>query len=364
MPFEQLTQPRQLGIKALVAACSRLAATTLLIAPMRRNTIFTDAMHLEGADLNLQRLTTARQHRRMQRLIHIRFWHSNIILEASRNRTPHAVDNTQRTIAVLDRIDQHADSQKVINLAQLLVVTQHFLMNAVEILRTALNLAANARLFHGILQRRHRLINHGLALTAFNLYLLHEVIINIRLHITERQILQLPLNRVDTEAVRQRSINLQRFLRNRLLLMHRHELHRAHIVQTVGQLNQNDTDIARHRQEHLAIVLNLAVLLRDIFNFAQLRNTVNQICYDSAKLLLNIVELIIRIFDYVMQKGSCQRFFVHLQADKNTHHANRVNDIRLAGLALLLSVRLCRQLICLADKGNLLRTQICFYALK
>ena len=65
-----------------------------------------------------------------------------------------------------------------------------------------------------------------------------------------------------------------------------------------------------------------------------------------------------------MQKGSRQRLFVHLQADKNTHHANRVNDIRLAGLTLLFSVRLRRQLICLAYKGNLLRTQICFYALK
>ena len=146
--------------------------------------------------------------------------------------------------------------------------------------------------------------------------------------------------------------------------MHRHKLHRAHIVQTISQLNQNDADIARHRQEHLAIVLNLAVLLRDIFNFAQLRNTVNQIGYDCTELLLNIIKLIIRIFDYIMQKSSRQRFFVHLQADKNTHHANRVNDIRLAGLTLLLGVRLCRQLICLADKGNLLRTQICFYALK
>ena len=66
MPFQQLTQPAQLSIKALIRACGRLAAATFLITPMGSDTIFTDAMHLKGADLDFQGLTTGTQNRSMQ----------------------------------------------------------------------------------------------------------------------------------------------------------------------------------------------------------------------------------------------------------------------------------------------------------
>ena len=295
---------------------------------MRSDTVFADAVHLKGTDLDFQRLTAIGQYGRMQGLIHIRFWHRYIILEAARNRTPHAVYDAQRTIAVLNGVYQHTDSQQIINLAQLLMVTQHFLMNAVKVFRSALNFAADTGLLDSVLQRCHSLVNHILAFTAFNFYLLNQVVINIRLHITEGQILQLPFNGIDTETMCERRINFQCFPGNRLLLMHRHILHRAHIMQTVGQLNQYDADIACHRQKHFAVVFNLAVFLGNIFDFAQLGNTVYQICYYGAELLFDIFQLVIRILYHIMQEGSSQCFIIHLQSYKDADNANRMDDVR------------------------------------
>ncbi len=61
MPFQKLTYPAQLGIKALIRAGGGLATATLLIAPMRRDTVLADAMHFEGTDLNFQGLSAAAQ---------------------------------------------------------------------------------------------------------------------------------------------------------------------------------------------------------------------------------------------------------------------------------------------------------------
>ena len=146
-------------------------------------------MHLKGTNLNFQGLTTGAQNRGMQGLVHIGFGHSYVVLEAARNGTPHAVHNAQGTIAILDRVHQHTNGQQVINLTELLVVTQHLFMNAVKILGAALDFTTNSGLLHCILQRCHSIINHGLTLTAFSFYLLHQIIVYVRLHITEGQIL-------------------------------------------------------------------------------------------------------------------------------------------------------------------------------
>ena len=156
--------------------------------------------------------------------------------------------------------------------------------------------------------------------------------------------------------MRQRSINLQRFAGNRLLLMHGHKLHGAHIVQSIGQLNQNHANIARHRKEHLAIVFNLSIFLGNILNFAQLRHAVNKVGHNHAKALLDIIQGIIGIFNNIVEKGCRQGFIVHLQAGQNAHHANRVNNIGLTGFAHLGFVCFKGQFIRLAHKAYLLRS--------
>ena len=163
------------------------------------------------------------------------------------------------------------------------MVALHFFVNAVKILRASLNFALNMLLVQMFFNFRHCLVNHGFPFAALYFNLFHKVVVNFRLHITEGQILKLPLNGVNAETVCKRRVNFHCFARNGLLLMHRHILHGAHVVQAVGQLNHNNAYILGHRQKHFAVVFNLLVLFADVFNFAELGNAVNKVCHLHAE---------------------------------------------------------------------------------
>ena len=191
--------------------------------------------------------------------------------------------NAQSAIAVGNAVYQHANGEQIVNLAQFFMVTLHFFVNAVKILRTSLNFAFNMLLVQMFLNFRHSVVNHGFPFAAFYFNLFHKVIVNLRLHITEGQIFKFPFNCVNAKAVRQRRVNFHRLARNGMLLVHRHILHGAHIVQAVGQLNHNNADILCHGKEHFAVIFNLLVLFADVFYFTQLGNTVNKVGNLSAK---------------------------------------------------------------------------------
>ena len=64
-------------------------------------------------------------------------------------------------------------------------------------------------------------------------------------------------------------------MRRRLLGLHRIE--RAHVVQPVGELDQHDAHVARHRQQHLAEVLGLRLLGRRKLQAVELRYAVDEL---------------------------------------------------------------------------------------
>jgi hypothetical protein len=53
------------------------------------------------------------------------------------------------------------------------------------------------------------------------------------------------------EPVRERRVDLERLLRLLHLLLLAQVLDRAHVVQPVGELDQDDADVLRHRHDHL-----------------------------------------------------------------------------------------------------------------
>jgi len=76
----------------------------------------------------------------------------------------------------------------------------------------------------------------------------------------EGEILELPLERVDTETVSERGVHLERLARLLHLFLLAQVLDRAHVVQSIGELDQDDAHVARHRHDHLAVVLGLGLL--------------------------------------------------------------------------------------------------------
>src|SRR5262245_21235361 len=94
----------------------------------------------------------------------------------------------------------------------------------------------------------------------------------------ERKLLELPLQRVDAEAMRERRIDLERLARLLELLLLAEVLDRAQVVQAVGELDQDDPQVLRHRDDQLAIVLGLRVLAALELDARQLRDALDELC--------------------------------------------------------------------------------------
>ena len=83
------------------------------------------------------------------------------------------------------------------------------------------------------------------------------VLVLMRTTVAETQVLQLNLHIIQSETVSQRSIEevcLSSYLH---LLVGTHAAQCTHIVQTVGKLHQQRTDVVVNGVEHLLVVINL-----------------------------------------------------------------------------------------------------------
>ena len=111
----------------------------------------------------------------------------------------------------------------------------------------------------------------------------------LRLELLEGEVLELPLDLPDPEPVGQRRVDLQRLAGDAALLLGRQGLERAHVVEPVGELDEDDPDVLCHRQEHLPDVLGLLLLVganRELR--AQLRDAVDKTRDLGTEALLNV----------------------------------------------------------------------------
>ena len=150
---------------------------------MRRNTIFCGTVHLKCTNLNLKRLSARSNYCRMQRLIHIRFWHRNVVLETSRNRFIFFMHDTKCCITVLDRIHDDTNGKQIINLVNRLVLIDHLLVNREKVFCSTGNICLDP----GFLNLLTYLINQFLHISFSDIlaqgYLLYQIIIGFRFKI-------------------------------------------------------------------------------------------------------------------------------------------------------------------------------------
>ncbi len=113
---------------------------------------------------------------------------------------------------------------------------------------------------------------------------------------------------------------------------------RAHVVQAVGELDEDDPDVRGHRHHHLAVVLRLRLVARLEGQPGQLGDAIDQAGDLVAERLAHLLERRGGVLDRVVQQRRAQRLGVEAHAGADLGHADGMDDEVLARLAPLIGV--------------------------
>ena len=89
---------------------------------------------------------------------------------------------------------------------------------------------------------------------------LDQLAVGLRLEVLEREVLELPLDLPHPQPMGQRGVDLHRLAGDPRLLLGRQALERAHVVEPVGELDDDHPHVLGHGHEHLPDVLGLLLL--------------------------------------------------------------------------------------------------------
>ena len=171
-----------------------------------------------------------------------------------------------------------------------------------------------------------------------------DLLVLARMQRLEREILELPLERVDTEPVCERRVHLERLACLLHLLLLAEVLDRAQVVEPVGELDQDHAHVLGHRHDQLAVVLGLGVLPALELDAGQLRDALDERRDLVAELGAQLLDLDPGVLDDVVQQRCRERRLVELEARDDLGHAPWVVDELLARLAHLAGVG-CRRVV-------------------
>ena len=214
-PRQQLAQPGNLLLEGAFAP-GRLAR--LLVAPVRGDAELRLAVHLLGADLHFERSAGRADHRGVQRLVEVSLRPRDVVVELLRDRLPQVVHHAECGIAVLHRRHNDAHGAHVVYLGEVERLAAHLVPDGVDVLRPPGDLRLDVRLLELARQRGDGPGDVLLALDAPLVEHLRDALVNLGFEVAERQVLELPLQLPDAEAVGERGIDIQGFPRVRNLL--------------------------------------------------------------------------------------------------------------------------------------------------
>ncbi len=171
----------------------------------------------------------------------------------------------------------------------------------------------------------------------------HQLAVARRVEVLDRQVLELALDPPHPQPMRQRGVDLQRLARDPLLLCDRQVLEGAHVVQTVGELDEHHADVVDHREHHLAEALGLLLLLgieRDARDLGEAFDDVGDVL---AELRLQDLARRQGVLEHVVQETGDDAGQVEPEVREDRRDRERVHEVRLSGGARLALVFLGRE---------------------
>ena len=342
-PVKAAANPGDLAVHALVVrAHVALRVARALVQPVGGDAVLGLLVHLNRAQLDLDGTGLRAHDRGVQRLVAVGLGRGDVVLEAAGQRMPQRVDRTQGRVAVPHRLQDDAQCDEVVDVGELLALALHLEVDAPQVLGASRDReAVEAHAAQLVGERLDGLLGVALALVAGVLDHACDALVLLGLEVEEREVLELPLERGDTEAVCERRVDVHGLVGLERAAVGRQGRKRAHVVQAVGKLDDDDADVAAHSQEHLAQVQRLLGVHGVDLDRGELRDAVHELGDRLAKQLGEVGERGGRVLHRVVQQGRADDVLVHVQVmGQDEGHLDGVVDVGLAATAPLVAVEL------------------------
>ncbi len=260
------------------------------------------------------------------------------------------MDDAQNIIAVVHRVHNHADGVNVVNLVHRAVLEEHLAVDAVDALDAPFQVDVGDGLGDAVADFLLGALDEGGALARAELQPVFNFMVGDGVEDAQRKILQLLLHGPDAEAVRDGGVDLHVLKGLVPLLLGRHELDGAHVVQAVGELDDDHADVLGHRDQHLAQVLGLLYFARGIRDAAELRDAVGQLGDLVPEFFPDLLQADGGVLHNVVQKPGGHRLRIHAELHEDAGHRDGVRNIRRAGKPFLAPVGAFRKAVGAPDE--------------
>ena len=169
--------------------------------------------------------------------------------------------------------------------------------------------------------------------------LLSELVVDVRVQISEAKVFELHLDPADPEAVGDRRVDVEGLLRDAFCLMRAQVLERAHVVEAVRELDQDHADVLGHRDDHFAEVFRLLLFGSLESDLGKFRDAVDEFGDVGSEFLFDLRERRVRVFDGVVEEAGDDAGNIEPELSETLGDGRRMNHVRLAAGALLTLVR-------------------------
>ena len=251
--------------------------------------------------------------------------------------------NADGGVTVGDRIDENA---KAIDIGQLLEgdrAALHLAPDRIGLLLATLHLDLDAPPGELVGELRRNARDDRAILDLHRLETRHDELVGVWHQAAEGEVFEFIAHALHAHTAGKRSVDVERVLGDAGALGVRHELEGAHVVQAVGELDQEHARVIGNGEQELAEILRLLGVLGDEVEPAELGQAVDQPPDLLAERLVDLFAGDRRVFDRVVQHRRRDGGVIDLELGQNGRHLERMGEIRIAGGALLAAVRLHRE---------------------
>ena len=333
---------------------------------MGSETLLGDVVHAVGANLHLNPFALLAHEGVVEGLIAVCLGVGEPIAEALgvrgvylRERGVDAVALVDLFGAILGREDD-TDSQNIEDFCKTNVLVLHLAPNGIGALDARLDGIFHTYLVEGLTDGRRELVEDSVALGLRLRQLFLYLGIFFGMLVFETEVLQFGFNLVETKAVGQGREDVERFAGNLVLFAGQHTLERAHIVQAVGDFDEDDAHVVAHREQQLleGFCLERSLVAEDAAG--DFRHALHDVGHLRAEEIAQVIVGIVGIFFDVVEEGGTNTGAA--QSDffaSNLRNGDGVQDIWLARASAYAFVRLLGEMECLGDNVHLAAMVAC-----